>query len=166
MATPSRAAHPSPPPPPTPYIIWFTRSGDEKWFGIENPILLNNMLFHKGELYATTLPTFSTAKRPHSEWSSQLYSTITTSTTWLRVETPRGDLLGIWRERDACRTREDRLCLSVKVYKVVEEEEKHPLCLSACDFLPTLDDSQFHIFFGRRYSANLLREEADDLRAQ
>ncbi|XP_042425946.1 probable F-box protein At4g22060 isoform X2 [Zingiber officinale] len=35
--------------------IYFTRSGDEIWFDLNNPILIENMVFHQGKLYMSAL---------------------------------------------------------------------------------------------------------------
>ncbi|XP_042401526.1 uncharacterized protein LOC121991607 [Zingiber officinale] len=162
--------------------IFFISSGDdEKWLELHNhPNLIENTTFHKGKLYMSTLhsvvyvcdldeaarriqhgemPRFRVVDRPLHR--SQLHY-------HYFFETPRGDLLSIWREK----MENYRKTISVKVYRVIdeekeeEEEEKPPKRLRV---EKTMDMEEFVIFSDSGYStvvdkeAPMLREEAKDL---
>ncbi|XP_042420646.1 F-box protein At2g05970-like [Zingiber officinale] len=139
--------------------ICFTRSGYESWFQLNDVNQFQDILFHKGKLYATTisgsvqvcviddarlrrgeLPTFTPVIPPDPDHCHFDYL----------AETPRGDLLNIQRKLG----RHD-LTVFVEVYRLQLEEEilsrrteqvkdlgeliiflgsNHPLCLSASDF--------------------------------
>ncbi|XP_042404492.1 uncharacterized protein LOC121994561 [Zingiber officinale] len=160
--------------------ILFISSGDgENWLELRNhPNLIENTAFHKGKLYMSTLhsvvyvcdldeaarriqhgemPRFRVVDRPLHR--SQLHY-------HYFFETPRGDLLSIWREK----TENHKKTISVKVYRVIdeeeEEEEKPPKRLRV---EKTMDKEEFVIFSDSGYSAvvdkeaSMLREEAKDL---
>ncbi|KAG6539197.1 hypothetical protein ZIOFF_004350 [Zingiber officinale] len=111
--------------------VFFTNSGDEQWSDLRNPIPVQNMVFHKGKLYMSTnsevcvcdlevaqiehgggVPIFRVVDQAvHRDDLHYLF------------ETPRGDLLSIYRERNYNLTK----TLSVRVCRVVIDDEEKPI---------------------------------------
>ncbi|XP_042433184.1 putative F-box protein At4g22660 [Zingiber officinale] len=110
--------------------IYFTRSGDEIWFDLNNPILIENMVFHQGKLYMSALSfpavyVCDLAQIQHGEMPRfRVVDQCASSNVLLRYlfETPQGDLLSIWREKDTKTAK----TISFKVRKVVIDDEEKP----------------------------------------
>ncbi|XP_074570739.1 putative F-box protein At4g22170 [Curcuma longa] len=109
--------------------IFFTRCGDEQWFDLRNPISVKNIVFHKGKLYMSALSEVyvcdldeAQTQIEHSEMPRFriVDRALHRDDIHYLLETSRGDLLSIWRQRN------ENLTISVKIHKVVidEEEEK------------------------------------------
>ncbi|XP_042400979.1 putative F-box protein At4g22170 [Zingiber officinale] len=139
--------------------ISFTLSGYQSWFWLTDSVEIQDILFHDGKLYATTItgsvrvcvfddaqlrrgniPRFKSVV-PRNDGSYHFH---------YLAETPRGDLLNIRRKRDRYRG-----TAFAEVYRLLPEEKRisrrteqmkdlgeliiflgsnHPLCLSASDF--------------------------------
>ncbi|KAG6486508.1 F-box/kelch-repeat protein At1g57790-like [Zingiber officinale] len=158
----------------SPGRIFFISSGDDKkWLELRNhPNFIENTAFHKGKLYMSTLHSvvyvcdLDEAARRIQHDEMPRFRVVDRSELHYHYffETPRGDLLSIWRERfeNYWET------ISVKVYRVIdeEEEEKPPKRLRV---EKTMDMEEFIIFSDSGYSAvvdkeaSMLREEAKDL---
>ncbi|KAG6539200.1 putative F-box protein At4g22180 [Zingiber officinale] len=107
--------------------IFFTRSGDEKWFELRKSILVENMVFHKGKLYMSTLSEvyvcdLDEAQIEHGEMPRfrVVDRALHPYDLHYLLETPRGDLLSIWRERNQNLSK----TMSVKVHRVIDDEER------------------------------------------
>ncbi|XP_042405143.1 uncharacterized protein LOC121995479 [Zingiber officinale] len=150
--------------------IFFISSGDdEKWLELHNhPNLIENTAFHKGKLYMSTLHSvvyvcdLDEAARRIQHGEMPRFRVVDRALHRCELhyhyffETPRGDLLSIWREKTEYHTK----TISVKVYRVIdeeeeeEEEEKPPKRLRVAK---TMDMEEFV------KEASMLREEAKDL---
>ncbi|KAG6539198.1 probable F-box protein At4g22060 [Zingiber officinale] len=107
--------------------IYFTGSGDEKWFDLKNRILISNMVFHRGNLYMSAysvsavyfcdLAEIQRGEKPRFRVVDQDAS----SNVLLHYlfETPRGDLFSIWREKGTNTTK----TVSFRAYRVVMDDE-------------------------------------------
>ncbi|XP_042401392.1 probable F-box protein At4g22060 [Zingiber officinale] len=108
--------------------IFFTRSGDEKWFQLRKSIVVENMVFHKGKLYMSTLSEVyvcdldEEAQIEHGEMPRfrVVDRALHRDDLHYLLETPRGDLLSIWRERNQNFSK----TMSVKVHRVIDDEER------------------------------------------
>ncbi|XP_042451661.1 probable F-box protein At4g22060 [Zingiber officinale] len=140
--------------------ILFTRSGDAKWFDLRNSISVENIVFHKGKLYMSTLsevcvcdldeaqiqdgemPRFRVVDRalyrPHVHYF---------------LKTPRGDLFSIWKDKF-------RSTISIKVYRVMDEEKPSERLETVIDlgvFIIPVDDDRVVV------DKSMRLEEANDL---
>ncbi|KAG6502285.1 hypothetical protein ZIOFF_042174 [Zingiber officinale] len=102
-------------------LIFFTRSGDEKWLQLHFSVSIENMVFHKGKLYVSTLsvvyfcdldearirhgeiPRFKVVDRSR-HLAMPRYGEVDRARhpneLHYLFETPRRDLLSIWKERN------------------------------------------------------------------
>ncbi|KAG6534900.1 putative F-box protein At4g22180 [Zingiber officinale] len=128
--------------------IFFTRSGDEKWFELRKSILVENMAFHKGKLYMSTLSEVyvcdldEEAQIEHGEMPRfrVVDRALHRDDLHYLFETPRGDLLSIWRERN------QNLSKTMSVNLVIDDEERPSKRLEKTmnlgDFIISLGDNR------------------------
>ncbi|XP_042460952.1 putative F-box protein At4g22660 [Zingiber officinale] len=148
--------------------IYFIRSGDEKWFELRNSILVENMVFHKGKLYMSTLSEVyvcdldEEAQIEHGEMPRfrVVDRALHPYDLHYLFETPRGDLLSIWRESNENLS---KTAMSVKVHRVIDDAERPSKRLEK-----TMDLGEFVISSGDNrvvvdYESLSIRLEPKDL---
>ncbi|XP_042401522.1 F-box protein At2g14500-like [Zingiber officinale] len=161
--------------------IFFISSGDEKWLELHCSISIENMVFHKGKLYVSTLSVvyfcdLDEARIRHGEiprfrvvdrsrhLAMPRFGVVDRAQHLTKLhylfETPRGDLLSIWKERNETKT------ISVEVYRVMiddddEEEERVGKGIDMLEFILSFGNSESMAVVDKQLS--MLREEAKDL---
>ncbi|XP_042457352.1 uncharacterized protein LOC122041396 [Zingiber officinale] len=131
----------------------YTRSGDAKWFDLRNSISVENIVFHKGKLYMSTLSEVCVCDLDEAQIQHGEMRALYRQHLHYFLETPQGDLFSIWWENF-------RNTISIKVYRGMDEEKPSERLETAIDlgeFIIPLDDDKVVV------DKNMRLEEAKDL---